>query len=62
MDDQDRERKRYTGGVVSNQTESVLVYILPAVRCQDSGTYTCVASNGAKVTVSSSATLRALCE
>ena len=61
-DDQNRERKRYTGGVVGNVTESVLVYTLPAVRCEDSGTYTCVGSNGAKLTVSCSATLRVLCE
>ena len=61
-DDQNRERKRYTGGVVGNVTESVLVYTLPAVRCEDSGTYTCVASNGAPLTVSRSATLRVLCE
>ena len=61
-DDQNRERKRYTGGVVGNVTESVLLYTLSAVRCEDSGTYTCVASNGAPLTVSRSATLRVICE
>ena len=62
-DNQGREVARLTGGSGGGSAQqSLLTHTLTRARCEDSAVYTCTAQHGIGMSVSSSATLRVLCE